>query len=113
MVTKEYTRSTQKYTIAKAMLRPELKQHVVKDEEALEDLKRIKEITRMERRQEMFIPPNRIVGSFGIKGTRGEDVLLHWSVNGQRKDKRHGAVEEPIKLSRHSKVSLEAMFKNW
>lgn len=56
---------------------------------------------------------NKIVGGFGIVGQDGLAHKLFWSVNGSRKDQRHGVIDKPVPQSRYAKSLLDSMFKGW
>lgn len=99
-------------TVAKALVRPEYAKYVASDD-SLDYIEQLKEARRKERAREAYIPPNKIVGTFGIIDSKGHEVLMAWSINGLRTDKRHGVVDKPVPLSRHSKVCLDSMFKGW
>jgi hypothetical protein len=59
-----------------------------------------------------FVPPNKIVGCFGIVEEKtGYENIMFWSVNGYRK-KRSGAAS-PVSMSDYNKSLLEEMFKKW
>lgn len=74
-----------------------------------------KELLAMVRNDQgrMYEPPNKIVGTFGIKDPDGREHLVGWRVTGTRRDHRHGAVEDVVPLSDYHKDLFACMFKGW
>lgn len=99
-------------TAAKALVRPEYAKYVDKDSD-MYYINQQKEEIRQRNKAEMYTPPNKQVGSFGIVTDAGEEILYHWSISGERTDKRHGVLDEPVSLSRHAKQCFEDMFRGW
>ena len=57
-------------------------------------------------------PPNLIVGQFGIKDSKGNDILMNWKIDGWRR-KKNWEPETPEAPSRYGKSLFESMFKGW
>lgn len=79
------------------------------DKDGFADISMVKQWHRQQQLQKVL--PKIVVGTFGV-GVGRNELLIDWVVS-PRKDRRHGITEKPEPFSRHSKVSLDAMFKNW
>lgn len=57
-------------------------------------------------------PDNLIVGQFGIKDAKGNDILMHWKIDGWRR-RKDWKPEQPEPETRYGKSLFESMFKGW
>ena len=57
-------------------------------------------------------PPNLIVGQFGIKDDKGNDITINWKIDGWRR-KKNWSPEQPELASKYGKSLFESMFKGW
>jgi len=60
-----------------------------------------------------YIPPKRIISSFGIKDDSGREHLIYWVVSPMRTDKRHGVIGRPDPVSPYVKSLWGEMFRKW
>lgn len=57
-------------------------------------------------------PPNLIVGQFGIRDSKGNDIIMNWKIDGWRRGKKWTS-EKPEPESEYSKDLFNSMFKGW
>jgi len=57
-------------------------------------------------------PPNLIVGQFGIKDTKGNDIIMNWKIDGWRR-RKDWKPEQPEPESKYGKSLFESMFQGW
>ena len=81
----------------------------------MDHIANVKGQLRRERRLELYpiLPPDQVVGVFGVVDENGKEINSGWKVSGLRKDKRHGAVEKPEGFSKYGKSLLDSMFAGW
>jgi len=72
----------------------------------------LREKTEKERQRMNYVPPKKVLGSFGITDDAGHERILHW-VRSPYGPKSSGNAARPQALSRFGKDMLESMFKNW